>query len=350
MYDASAELLGYHNAEVNLPSTERTNMRKRRDSNRARLKKGLADAGKPAPIGQHTQGSYAMHTMVQDENTDYDIDDGVYFRKDKLVGPNGGELSALSVRQMVCDALQDDRFNKPPEVLKNCVRIYYNEGFHVDVPSYRRIESTDPWTGKAVYSYELASSDWKTSDALAVTRWFKQRNEHHSPDFDDTDGQFCRVVRLLKAFARSRSSWKSQTATGFMITKLADDSFSASAGRDDIALRETMKAIRWRLEWNTTIAHPTIDGETIGHDNDARPGHFKGRLMENLKHLEVLDTVDCTHEVAMAAWDKVFYTEWFSQQPPPEEGSNGSGSMSASSPTRPVEKREGGRYAGSALP
>jgi hypothetical protein len=168
MYDASAELLGYQNAEVNLPSTERTNMRKRRDSNRARLKKGLADAGKPAPIGQHTQGSYAMHTMVQDENTDYDIDDGVYFRKDKLVGPNGGELSALSVRQMVCDALQDDRFNKPPEVLKNCVRIYYNEGFHVDVPSYRRIESTDPWTGKAVYSYELASSTGRPQTHLRL--------------------------------------------------------------------------------------------------------------------------------------------------------------------------------------
>jgi hypothetical protein len=59
-------------------------------------------------------------------------------------------------------------------------------------------------------------------------------------------------VRLLKKFARSRSSWKALTATGFMITKLADECFVASQGRDDLALRETMKAIRWRLEYNTS--------------------------------------------------------------------------------------------------
>src|SRR5688500_717924 len=109
MYDTSVQVLGYHDTEVNLPSAERTEMRNRRNANRDRLKKGLADADRPAPIGQHTQGSYAMHTMVQDASIDYDIDDGVYFRKEKLVGPNGGEMSALEVRQMVCDALQDNR-------------------------------------------------------------------------------------------------------------------------------------------------------------------------------------------------------------------------------------------------
>src|SRR5690606_14621937 len=133
-------------------STERTAMRDRRNANRTRLKNGLAKAEKPAPFGQHTQGSYAMHTMVQDADADYDIDDGVYFEKDRLVSPQGGELSALAVRQMICDALQDDRFNKAPTVLKNCVRVFYNEGFHVDVPAYRRLESEDPWTGQKSYS------------------------------------------------------------------------------------------------------------------------------------------------------------------------------------------------------
>lgn len=346
MYDTSVQVLGFHDAEVNLLSVERTNMRKRRNANRDRLKKGLANADKPSPIGQRTQGSYAMRTMVQDASTDYDIDDGVYFKNEKLVGPNGGEMSALAVRQMVCDALQDERFNTPPKVLKNCVRVHYNEGFHVDVPSYRRNVSTNAWTGQTTYSYELASSDWKSSDALAVTKWFKERNEHHSPDFDDTDGQFCRVVRLLKAFARSRPSWKPLTATGFMITKLTNDSFSASADRDDIALRETMKAIRWRLEWNKSIAHPTLTNETITHDNDARPGHFKDRLVENLRHLDVLDDAQCTHADAMAAWDKTFCTDWFSQQPSPDTDSGGpGGTKSLASPAQPVEKRGGGRYA-----
>lgn len=348
MFDTSLEVSGFHAEEVALPSTERTAMRGRRDANRTRLKNGLAKAEKPAPIGQHTQGSYAMHTMVQDAGTDYDIDDGVYFRKDRLVGAQGGEMSALAVRQMICDALQDDRFNKAPTVLKNCVRVFYNEGFHVDVPAYRRLESEDPWTGQKSYSYELASSDWKASDAKAVTKWFKARNEAHSFDFDDNEGQFCRVVRLLKAFARSRSSWKSLTATGFMLTKLADECFVAFVDRDDLSLRETMKAIRWRLAGNTVINHPTLSNETITHDNDARPGHFRDRLIENLKHLEVLDRCDCTHDEAMAAWDKVFCSEWFRAQPAPDdEGgiSGGSAARASRAPTAPVTKRGGGRYA-----
>ena len=350
MYDTSIELLGYHNEKVTLPSSERTNMRARRNANRGRLKKGLNDAGKPPPIGQHTQGSYAMRTMVQDADTDYDIDDGVYFRKDKLIRAAGGEVSALAVRQMVCNALSDGRFTAPPQVLKNCVRVFYDEGFHVDVPSYRRTESIDPWTGQAKYSYELASSEWKASDALEVTRWFRRRNQHHSADVDDTDGQFCRIVRLLKMFARSRSSWKSQTATGFMITKLADKSFAAAYGRDDIALRETMRAIRARLELNKTIAHPTIGGEMITHADDTRPGYFMDRLIENLDHLEVLDRSNCTHADAMTAWDRVFCTDWFSQRPPRKEGESGSGNVPGAAPSRPVEKRQGGRYAGYPAP
>ena len=54
------------------------------------MRKGLEDAEKPAPIEFVKQGSYAMKTMVQDPDNDYDIDDGVYFEKDKLVGEPRG--------------------------------------------------------------------------------------------------------------------------------------------------------------------------------------------------------------------------------------------------------------------
>ena len=42
---------------------------------------------------------------------------------------------------MVCDALRDDKFSKQPEILGNCVRVYYSEGYHVDVPSFRVIDA-----------------------------------------------------------------------------------------------------------------------------------------------------------------------------------------------------------------
>ncbi len=76
MFDCSKDILAYHDDEVTLPHAERTNMRGRRDANRDRLKKGLKDKGKPAPREFARQGSYAMKTMVQHPDNDYDIDDG----------------------------------------------------------------------------------------------------------------------------------------------------------------------------------------------------------------------------------------------------------------------------------
>src|ERR1700676_4972021 len=121
MFDCADAVLAYHDDRVTLPQTERTQMRDRRDANRERLKRGLKDAMKPAPREFWSQGSYSMKTMTQHPAKDYDIDDGVYFNKDALVGYRGAEMSALQVRQMVRDALDDGSFKTPPEVRKNCV-------------------------------------------------------------------------------------------------------------------------------------------------------------------------------------------------------------------------------------
>lgn len=338
MFNTATQVSGFHSAEVALGSSERAEMKKRRDSNRNRLRKGLENNTDPKPIGCHTQGSYSMKTMVQDPDCDYDIDDGAYFKAADLKGSGGGEKTALQVRQMVCAALQDDKFATQPEVRKNCVRVYYGAGYHVDVPAYRRKESQDSW-GTVTYSYELASSEWKTSDPRAVTKWFDKKNKDLSPDTGD--GQFRRVVRLLKAFARSRTSWKGKNLSGFAITKLASDVFYAD-GRDDWSLRETMKAMASHLQFSQQIDHPVIAYEYLAENGDTKAIHFRDRLNENLKHLEVLDQADCTFDDAMAAWDKVFCTEWFSNQTPPDEDDDdGSGG----GPKSPVIKQGGGRFA-----
>lgn len=132
MYNCANDILAYHDDEVTLPQAERTNMRGRRDANRERLKKGLKDKNKPAPREFSSQGSYAMKTMTQHPAKDYDIDDGVYFEKAVLIGERGAEMTALQARQMVRDALDDGSFKTPPEVRKNCVRVYYLAGYCVD--------------------------------------------------------------------------------------------------------------------------------------------------------------------------------------------------------------------------
>lgn len=307
MFDCSNDVLAYHDQETTLPQAERTAMRKRRDANRDRLKTRLKERGKPLPYEFIRQGSYAMRTMVQDAENDYDIDDGVYFTQASLRGTDGKDMPAKEARAMVCDALKDDRFNRQPQVKRSCVRVFYNEGYHVDMPVYRIRESDG--------DYELASGDsWVVSRAADVEDWYNGVNEKSSPD-NENGGQFRRVTRMLKKLARSRSAWKSQTAPGFTITKLAAEKYVPDVAREDVALRQTMQAIYDRLTVSLEVDHPVTPGTklTKGPD-DPETAFFRDKLSDALKDLAVLDDAACTRKKALAAWDKVFNTDFFSQR------------------------------------
>ena len=366
LYNCHDDILAYQNEKVTLPKVEQDEMRDRRNTNRQRLKDGLKRDGEPAPTGFQSQGSYAHRTMVQHKERDYDIDDGVYFWKDDLKGPNGGDKTAGQAKEMVRKALHDERFNRPPEVRTNCVRVYYNAGYHVDVPVYRKVKTTNIWGEEEVH-YEIASSDWKRSDPAEVNRWFKRENERQSPDA--TNGrQLRRDVRLNKAFARSRESWRPRIASGFMITTLiVNECYRANAAREDKALYNTMVAMRDRLNWDLEIKHPTVEGEmlTSGPD-DARTKFLREKLDWAIGELGVLFDPGCTREQALKAWDKVFNTTFFSErledEKATEQKSEGAGTAAAAlgagvaaallikgaeqaAAEEPVDKRGGGRYA-----
>lgn len=313
MFDCSDDVLGYHNDAVTLPQEERTAMAKRRNANRDRLKDGLDKKKNPKPFMYCKQGSYAMLTMVQHPENHYDIDDGVYFEKEKLVGSKGGEMSALEARKMVRDAVDDGSFAKAPETLPNCVRIYYAAGYHVDMPVYRRRKDKDA-LGNESEIFELASADWKRSDARLVTDWFDKENQMQSPD-KDNGRQMRRICREIKKFSQSRASWEDQIASGFVITKLVTECYKPNVSREDAALRDTMAAIRDRLNTSLVVKHPTTPDETISKGNDDPKIRFlREKLDEALKELAVLDEVNCTREKALKTWDKIYATKYFSDR------------------------------------
>jgi hypothetical protein len=313
MFDCADDVLAHHAERVTLPRAEQTEMRERRDANRSRLKRGLQDAKKAAPREFVSQGSYAMKTMTQHHAKDYDIDDGVYFDKEALVGERGGELSALQARQMVRDALDDGSFKTPPEVRKNCVRVYYEAGFHVDVPVYRRVTTRNAF-GQEVRHYELASTDWKRSDARDVTEWFETENTTQSPD-SDNGRQLRRIVRQIKKYAGSRESWRGAILSGFGITKLVTECFRGNRDREDRALYDTMRAIRDRLNFNLVVAHPVTPNETItSGTNDARARFLRDQLSDAIEQLAPLFAHDCTRKQARKCWDKVYATTFFSER------------------------------------
>lgn len=310
MYNCHDDLIAYHNKEVTLLKLEQDEMRDRRDTNRQRLKDGLKRDGEPTRIVNHSQGSYSMRTMTQHPKKDYDIDDGVYFSKGDLVVPGYGDRSPQEVKEMVCKALRDKRFNKAPKVKANCVRVYYNAGYHVDVPVYRVVTEEDASGTEQTFN-EVAGSNWKRSEPVEVTSWFKDENKKQSPD-KTNGGQLRRSTRFLKAFSKSRKSWPSKIANGFMITKLVVEHYQPNPKREDRALYDTIVNVYRRLKLDLEIDHPTIKGEKLTRGAyDSRTKFLKSELENAIDDLEVLFDPCCTQKEALEAWNEVFNTNFF---------------------------------------
>lgn len=312
--DFNKEMKGFHADKVTLSNPDQAEMRSRRDNGRTRLDNGLAKAKHPQPKEFSSQGSYAMRTMVEDDQCDYDIDDGVYFEKDELKDADGNHLGARDARSRIRNALKDDRLAYDATVKTNCVRQKYPDGYHIDIPVYRITRKKDLWDNEVV-EYEHASGDeWVKSDARAVTRWYNDAVGDELKAGENDSSQLRRLTKLTKKMARSRIEWKAKTTSGICISKLIVDNFNAKPGRDDDALQATWKAIKTSLDISFQIKHPVLTGRNLAEWNDEGVTFFRNCLADSLKKIEVLDEPGCTREKALKAWDNVFNTNYFSEQ------------------------------------
>ena len=296
------DIRAYHRECVTLTRGQRQQLKDRRDSNRKRLRRGLEKNEEPAPKRWVSQGSYAMRTVIQEPDDGYDIDDGVVFTKEALIGPRGADKSPLDARKMVRDAVHSDSFSTPPEVKTNCVRVYYNDGPQVDIPVYREI--TD-WRGDP--SYELASAEWKKSDPDGVNDWFedelRQKNSSglkHSRE----------LIRLLKSICKNRPS--ASLPSGFVITVLVLERYLVGMARLDADLRQMIRAVYDRLRSDLRVAHPVVSGEWLIDDGSLnKTRDLRDLLGKAVNNLDCLDLPNCTRSRALKAWKKVLRTDFF---------------------------------------
>ena len=246
-----------------------------------------------------------MDTVVEHPENDYDIDHGIVFAKTALVGPRGADKSPRGARQMVADAFKDGRFDSDPQVKANCVRFPYAAGYHVDMPVYR---SAKDWLG-ATY-YEIASGDeWKRSDPEAVTKWFKDAVKAKSPNMSD-DGQMRRVVCLLKAVEKTRSSYN--WPSGLIVSVLVKDRY-LSDDRDDVSFIRTIRSIVSRLKVDTSLRHPVVD-ESLAETGDAAVVWMRDKLAAFEAKFVELEDKECSRGRAMQLWDQIFGAGWFSKR------------------------------------
>lgn len=345
MYNYNNQITAYHDDEIFINKTIQDKLRKHRKANQDRLKNNIPDSISVKDESFVSQGSYANRTMIQEAANKYDIDDGVIFKKEELVGKNGGEMSALETRKMVEESLKDDKFATAPERKTNCIRVFYKEGHHVDVPSYRQYE--DAYGNEIL---ELAGADWKKSDPKKIKSWFKDLATTYDNVRDGRRMQLRRIVRLLKRFSKSRPSWN--MPSGIVLTMLTAPKLP-DYERDDECLYYLLKEIDSNLSislrvYNEADTSYPQEELTKSHE-DADMQTLQSKITEALGKLEVLFEDDCTREKARKAWDWVFktggYFESYDEENPDPDSNDSVKSSSFTNTAPPVDIHGGGKFA-----
>lgn len=301
MYDLSAKMESFYNGRVVLRQSDQQDLLHKKDLNVARLKEGMAEYNKEhktsySVVETYLQGSMAMSTIVQNDSNDYDIDVAVVFDKSAI-----GDISPLKLRRIVADAMErkTKQFNAKPEVKTSCVRIKYADGYHVDIPVFRRSQN---WLGG--YGYEHSNTCWEPRGLKELNAWFDKKNK-------ESYGKLRMIVRLSKMFCKSRDSW-SEMPSGLLQTVICAECLCHWYSRLDETLYYTMQNVVGRLKSDLTVMSPVEDRNLTSRKVDRkRMRNWMKRLESKLADLEILFSSDCTEAQAMKAWYGFFNNEFW---------------------------------------
>ena len=294
------ELNEFYNDHVRLKD-ERKKLAEHRDTNLVRLRDGLKELNYPFGFESKDQGSYAMKTINKHLDKQYDIDEAIIFEKDDLPS------EPADARKRIEDAMvkAGGNFSDPPKAKTNAVRISYKDGHHIDFAVYRK--NLDVFGNPII---EHAGPEWVIRDPVAITDWFIDSVQAKSPSkvygAKVDDKQLRRVVRWLKMFSKSRSSWK--LPGGLIISALAVERYASSQYRDDASLYDTMVAIRDRLKSSKDIVNP-VDSSlylTARDTDKTRVENLEEKLDIAIDKLAPLFGAKCTRLEALQAWNWVF--------------------------------------------
>ncbi len=240
-----------------------------------------------------TQGSVAMCTTIDPEYDDFDIDVGIIFNKDNI------SYSTDECKDLIISFLKPYNylFNKNPQKKKNCIRINYEENYHVDLAIYRKNGDF----------YEHCGERWTSRNPRSINKWFEEKNLEYN-------NRLRIMTRLLKYFAKSRREWK--LCGGLIITILVAEQLEKISINEslDVVLLNVIRGIINRLNTNIIINNPT-NGDNIvttGKSQNLVKG-FRDKLKAFVTNLNV--SYDLNDEnMIRKSWDLFFNTKYFTSQ------------------------------------
>lgn len=237
----------------------------------------------------NSQGSYAMSTLINPINGEYNLNEGVHLHhldnQDSVSWPTG-----KAARQWLIDAFKN--FGRVKILEKNaCVRLRYVGLYNVDLPLYGMLN------GRSM----LAMSDdnnWSFNDPHAMTQWFDSHFSLHGE-------QLRRIIRYVKAWADFQSLYDIQMPNGFVLSVLVARHYQDDI-RDDVAMAYTLKVISKAIIPYFSVLNPVnIDEELSEHFSQSTIDHFCDALKLAAEHAVYATRIDDTEEASMI-WRKLF--------------------------------------------
>jgi hypothetical protein len=273
---------------IKLPPSKKEDLKKGRDALRNKIRKYFKEEMKCDSPKFWIQGSYAIATIVNPLDEEYDIDDGVYLQnldRDKSKWP-----STSTVHNWICNAVKGHT-DKDPVDKRTCVRVIYKGQYHVDLPIYG--ENTNTY-----YLAEKGGNGWNESNPRALTEWFKKQVETRGE-------QVRRIVRYLKAWADFKQKNNGKMPGGLLLTVLVAYNYDKQE-RDDTCFGGTVRNISTNVGSNFVVYNPVDSKEDLAsHLTNSQKQTFKDLLSKLLVSAGKALKED-SKKTASETWQKEF--------------------------------------------
>jgi len=241
-------------SEITIKTECSKNLKRGREAIKREIENYFANELKVGMPDFRLQGSYSLKTMIEPLNPkdEYDLDDGIYL---KHTDDDISKPTAQTVSSWIINAVKAHT-KKKPKNKKNCVRVIYADGYHIDLAIYRKID------GK-YHLARLGEDQWVPSDARAFNNWFYERLERNE--------QMRSCIKYLKAW----KDFNSGDLKGIHLTVLVGLNYVSVTDRDDKSLVETVGKIINYLEQEEAIWNPVDQNENMIAD-------WSGEKIENV--------------------------------------------------------------------
>ncbi|MBK8877304.1 MAG: hypothetical protein IPN74_01760 [Haliscomenobacter sp.] len=241
-------LFSKYNDDLNITATKRDRLKKAKEALRERIKDYFKEHH-PEYVPQFfIQGSYKMKTMIRTKDNECDLDDGVYFLRKPGV-------TATVLQKWVYEAVEGHTTGGQQH-RKKCIRVIYSGDYHIDIPVYYMFSEDGDHPFLAV-----KNEGWQESDPKEFLEWFR----------DVKTSQMVRISRYLKGWCDHK---RNNMPSGLAIAVLTQKNLIENE-RDDIALRETLKAIKNSLKVSWMCVMPTTPKDDLfGKYDDTFKNNF----------------------------------------------------------------------------